>query len=89
MSECKCDFHNLEPCLCDTHLNNLFCGCDICERFKKLGFNSNQANMVIRGLRSAHMDGGDAGGPYSDFCDEALVNALDVMEEIDSGRLDQ
>lgn len=59
-----------------------FCDCKVCYRLKKMGFTTEQAKAIIIGLESAHMDGGDAGGPYTEFDKEALHDALTEMEQI-------
>jgi len=47
-----------------------------------LGFTELQSKMIVAGLRSAHLSGGDGGGPYSDFDDEAFPEAIEEMHDI-------
>lgn len=67
--------------------HNFFCGCNNCERFKNLGFDEKTSKMITFGLEEAHVDGGDGGGPYSDFEKEALTSALDAMEYIKNNKV--
>lgn len=50
-------------------------------RLISLGFSENQSLSIIKGLESCHIDGGDAGGTYTRFEQEALPDAIDEIEK--------
>jgi len=52
------------------------------EAISLLGFTEKQSKIIITGLRDAHLSGGDGGGPYSDFDDEAFPRVLHCMHKI-------
>lgn len=62
--------------------HTFFCKCEICKIMKNIGFTAHQTKMIIRGMQSCHLSGGDAGGTYSDFETEALPDAIEEMEKI-------
>jgi hypothetical protein len=51
------------------------------EELISLGFNMEQAIIIIAGLREAHLQGGDGGGPYTDFETEAFPECIDMMKK--------